>query len=238
MENAIPMYQPDPASNTDSLPFHFPMELAEYRKDGIIKKFRDEWSVSEHAACDIFEETKKFLFLADYAQKHCVTFEIDEAVLIIDKMWHTFILFTKEYTEFCDTFFGRMLHHIPFCRAHLVEKIRDLSSRGISLSEYKRGRLQQQIDIIRATFGIETVRKWYVEFGNSYSLQKLNTIQRPVYHEDLVHIGFPMDLEAARSLTPTALIEGIIQRQNPSMYCGGHGCGVYCSCNSNKSLYS
>ncbi|WP_222430037.1 hypothetical protein [Burkholderia sp. KBS0801] len=104
MENAIPMYQPDPTSNTDSLPFHFPMELAEYRKDGIIKKFRDEWSVSEHAACDIFEETKKFLFLADYAQKHCVTFEIDEAVLIIDKMWHTFILFTKEYAEFCDTF--------------------------------------------------------------------------------------------------------------------------------------
>lgn len=238
MKNATQMYQSASSSNPDGTPFCFPTELDKYRNDGVVKKFRDKWSVSEQAASDIFEETKKFLFLADHAQRRCITFEIDESVLIIDKMWHTFILFTKEYSEFCDAFFGRMLHHIPFCRAHLIEKIRDLSSHGISLSEYKRIRLQQQIDIIHETFGIETVRKWYVEFGNSYSLQKLNTLQRPVYHEDLVHIGSPMDPEAARSLTPTELIEGIIQRQNPSMYCGGHGCGVYCSCNSNKSLYS
>ncbi|MCA8090569.1 hypothetical protein LGM65_06635 [Burkholderia anthina] len=238
MKNTISMHQTNPPSNSDSLSPHFPKELIEYKNDSVIKKFRDEWSLSEQAACDIFEETKKFLFLANYAQKRCVTFEIDESVLIIDKMWHTFILFTKEYSEFCDVFFGKMLHHTPFCRAHLIEKIRDLSSHGISLSEYKRNRLQQQIDIIHETFGIGTVKKWYVDFGNSYSLQKLNILQRPVYHEDLVHIGSPLDPETARSLTAPQLIEGIIQRQNPSMYCGGHGCGVYCSCNSNKSLYS
>ncbi|MET3623284.1 glycine-rich domain-containing protein [Burkholderia ambifaria] len=238
MNNAIPMHQDDLSFNPDGRHVHFPTKLAEYQNDSVVKKFRDEWSVSEQAAQEIFEETKKFLFLANHAQKRCITFEIDESVLIIDKMWHTFILFTKEYAGFCDTFFGRMLHHTPFCRAHLVEKIRDLSTLGISLSEYKRNRLQQQIDIIHETFGIETVKKWYVEFGNSYSLQKLNILQRLVYHEDLVHIGSPMDLETAESLTPPQLIEGIIQRQNPSMYCGGHGCGVYCSCNSNKSLYS
>ncbi|WP_253589336.1 hypothetical protein [Burkholderia multivorans] len=232
------MNQSNSPSNLDSTAFRLPMKLIEYKNNSVVRKFRDKWSVSDQAASDIFEETKKFLFLADYAQKHCVNFEIDESVLIIDEMWHTFILFTKEYSSFCDTFFGRILHHTPFCRAHLIAKVRDLSSRGISLSEYKRARLQQQIDIIHETFGIDTVRKWYVEFGNSYSLQKLNALQRPVYHEDFVHIGSPMDLETAESLTPNELIAGIIQRQNPSMYCGGHGCGVYCSCNSNKSLYS
>jgi hypothetical protein len=216
------MHQSNPTLDLENLRFYLPSGLVEYQNDSVIKKFRDEWSVSEQAAKDIFEETKRFLFLADHAQKRCITFEIDESVLIIDKMWHTFILFTKEYGQFCDSFFGRILHHVPFCREHLIEKIRDLSSRGISLSEYKRIRLQQQIDIIHETFGIETVRKWYVEFGNTYSLQQLNILQRPVYHEDLVHIGAAMDPEKAKSLEPTELIEGIIQQQNPSMYCGGN----------------
>jgi hypothetical protein len=218
--------------------FRFPDQLKQYQSDGVIRKFRDEWSVSEPEAKVIFDETKKFLFLAHHAQQQCISFEIDESILIIDKMWHTFILFTSEYSEFCNRFFGRMLHHVPFCRDHLVEKIRDLSDRGISLSEYKRTRLRQQIRIIHETFGVETIRKWYIEFGNTYSLQQLNIIQRPVYHEDLVHIGTPLDPEHARSLEPAVLIEKIVQQQNPSMYCGGHGCGVYCSCNSNKSLYA
>jgi hypothetical protein len=234
--NALPEFNTN--AGQTSLPHHFPAQLDQYHNDDLIRKFRDEWSVSEPAAKDIFEETKKFLFLAHHAQRQCISFEIDESILIIDKMWHTFILFTKEYGEFCEQFFGRMLHHIPFCRDHLIEKIRDLSDRGISLSEYKRIRLQRQINLIHETLGIDTVRKWYIEFGNTYSLQQLNIIQRPVYHEDLVHIGAPLDPEQARSLEPTELIEGIIQQQNPSMYCGGHGCGVYCSCNSNKSLYA
>lgn len=31
----------------------------------------------------------------------------------VDALWHQFILFTKEYTSFCDTYLGRYLHHVP-----------------------------------------------------------------------------------------------------------------------------
>lgn len=218
--------------------FYMPKELATYSNEDLIKKFRDEWDITEQAAREIFEETKKFLFLANFAQKKCIIFEIDESILIIDKMWHAFILFTKEYNEFCNTYFGRMLHHVPFCRAHLVEKIRKLSEKGISLSQYKQKRLREQINFINEVYGIETVKKWYVDFGNIYSLKQLNELQRPVYHEDLVHIGSPVTPQQAMLLKPSELIEGIVQQQNSSMYCGGSGCGVYCSCNSNESLYA
>lgn len=32
---------------------------------------------------------------------------------VVDKAWHEFILFTKEYQEFCNKAFGKFHHHIP-----------------------------------------------------------------------------------------------------------------------------
>ena len=32
---------------------------------------------------------------------------------IVDDAWHTFLLFTREYSEFCQRAFGRDLHHAP-----------------------------------------------------------------------------------------------------------------------------
>jgi len=33
--------------------------------------------------------------------------------LRVDEAWHQFILFTKQYSDFCQRFFGRFLHHSP-----------------------------------------------------------------------------------------------------------------------------
>lgn len=32
---------------------------------------------------------------------------------VVDEVWHAFILFTKDYTAFCDDVFGRFIHHAP-----------------------------------------------------------------------------------------------------------------------------
>ena len=33
--------------------------------------------------------------------------------MVVDDLWHEFILFTREYRAFCDYAFGRFLHHTP-----------------------------------------------------------------------------------------------------------------------------
>lgn len=33
--------------------------------------------------------------------------------LRVDEAWHQFILFTKQYSDFCQRFFGRFIHHSP-----------------------------------------------------------------------------------------------------------------------------
>lgn len=217
--------------------FLYPEELTRYQHEGVIGKFRDEWDVEETQALDIFSEMKKFLYVSEYAQKQCIEFEIDEPILMIDKMWHQFILFTNDYDKFCNHFFGKMLHHMPFCSAHLTQKIKTLSQNGITLNEHKRERLEKQLYVISSTFGAETLKKWYVHYGRKYSPEKVNMLQRPAFHGELDKLGVPIEPKAADRMTGAELIQGIIQHVSPSMYCGGSSCGMYCTCNSSGNPY-
>src|SRR5579863_5401704 len=97
----------EPPSGVDN--FLYPEQLARYQHEGVVGKFRDEWDVEETEALDIFSEMKKFLYVSEFAQKQCIEFEIDEPILMIDKMWHHFVLFTGDYEIFCNRFFGKML---------------------------------------------------------------------------------------------------------------------------------
>ncbi|KVM18283.1 hypothetical protein WL05_19555 [Burkholderia ubonensis] len=221
----------------DVFGFEYPENLARYEHEGVIGKFRDEWDVEEAEALDIFSEMKKFLYVSEYAQKQCIEFEIDEPILMIDKMWHHFILFTNDYEKFCNRFFGKMLHHIPFCSAHLSQKIKALSREGITLNDHKRDRLEKQLRVISSTFGNETLKKWYVEYGSKYSPEKVNVLQRPTYHGELEKLGTPIDQKAASKMADIELMQCIIQRISPSMYCG-RGCGMYCTCNSSGNIYA
>jgi hypothetical protein len=56
----------------------------------------------------LFQEVKKYLVLAAEAE-----LEIPMFSQRIDDAWHQFILFTRQYGEFCREFAGHFLHHEP-----------------------------------------------------------------------------------------------------------------------------
>ena len=53
---------------------------------------------------------------------------------VVDEVWHTHILFTKEYTRDCNDYFGRYLHHAPKRR---IEKNRKGDGWKTTLRLYK-----------------------------------------------------------------------------------------------------
>ena len=64
---------------------------------------------------ELFEEMKKFLYL-------CAT--NDGAMAPpedIDEIWHNFILFTGDYSDFCKKFVGTFLHHQPLTVAQRAQ---------------------------------------------------------------------------------------------------------------------
>ena len=48
---------------------------------------------------------------------------------VVDDLWHEFILYTKNYEQFCDKAFGRFLHHTPAAVMSSSQRRRDLLRR-------------------------------------------------------------------------------------------------------------
>jgi len=78
-----------------------------YQHKPLVNRLQKDLGITEEKAIQIFEDTKRFLFICGtYPGKWSPSREIDEG-------WHNFIMFTKDYTEFCERFFGRFIHHQP-----------------------------------------------------------------------------------------------------------------------------
>ncbi len=74
----------------------------------LIMNFCRKYEVSEPEARQQFEECKKFLIVC--AEKPDKT---HAPSLIIDEMWHSFVLHTQEYAKFCTQHFSQFIHHSP-----------------------------------------------------------------------------------------------------------------------------
>jgi hypothetical protein len=73
------------------------------------KLLKDSIVDSEEEARALFREVKRYLVLTtvDTSRSH------EMASLLIDEVWHQFVLFTGAYMAYCRTFFGHYLPHAP-----------------------------------------------------------------------------------------------------------------------------
>ena len=144
-----------------------------YQDENIISRFTDSFDVTWQEAEDIFQETKKFLIIG----KKPGVFMFDD-ILILDEMWHNFICFTREYTEFGNTYFGHYLHHLPNTKAE-KEKIKKL------VAEQPEKAREEYLESLRITmehcydaFGEETVTKWFQDYPVRYNKETIKRLRK------------------------------------------------------------
>lgn len=77
---------------------------------------------------------------------------VSPETLWLDRMWHTFILFTKDYISFCENYFGQILHHEPL--VEIIESESDLKER--------QNILKPQLYLIGKELGESYLRRWYL----------------------------------------------------------------------------
>lgn len=86
------------------------MDALSYQAPFLIEKLVKEQIVA--SACEaeaLFTELLRFLVLTRmYPDKFWYM-----ASRLVDEAWHQFVLFTKQYTAFCQQYFGQYLHHNP-----------------------------------------------------------------------------------------------------------------------------
>lgn len=83
-----------------------PMEGMGYESEGVVNRFARVHSCSIEGSKILFEQTKMFLVTCATAKKPFAP------SVVIDEMWHIFVLHMKEYEEFSDKM-GVMVYHVP-----------------------------------------------------------------------------------------------------------------------------
>lgn len=128
--------------------------LMSYKNQAVLDRYKKDFPNNILSGEESFTQLMKFMWLALKAQADGKTFTcaIHEEMLEIDHMWHTFILFTRDYQHFCEKYLGNFFHHSP--NTELESKLSD--------EEYET-ELTEYLSYIYDHLGEETVRVWFGE---------------------------------------------------------------------------
>ncbi len=136
-------------------------EILAYQNPKIVRRFKKDFPEKAEQAQDLFTEMLKFLWLGE---KHSLDVKIrpedeslkfkcaiHEEMVNIDHMWHTFILFTPDYSDFCQTYFGKFRHHYPTDDEDLI---------AIPMEQFEE-ELSRFSSYVYDQLGPATLQKWF-----------------------------------------------------------------------------
>ena len=148
-------------------------EALAYQNDDIPARFLDEWSIELPAARELFDDVKRFLFLCEQPDAHDST--IHGPLVIIDEMWHNFVLFTREYTDYCMSVYGHYQHHGPTTQAESLALDAEFASRPDEARRDLVERRARQREAVVRHLGVETLLRWYVDYPRIYNTEFFRT---------------------------------------------------------------
>lgn len=129
-------------------------DVLAYQHPGIVRRYAKDHGASLEEAEEVFREMLKWLYLC----YRSATDGAEDAVCVmtpdiekIDWMWHTFLLFTRDYADFCEHYFGFFVHHIP----NEEEEDKPLEEAVV------REQLEKQYTQVYNALGEKTLLTWY-----------------------------------------------------------------------------
>lgn len=141
-----------------------------YVNDNVVNDFLLKFNMERSEAEMIFSEMLNWIVYC--SDERTVGYRvIDDATLIIDEMWHNFILFTKDYANFCEQYLGYFLHHFP---TTLPEREKQSRRTKEEVLLYKK----KQYELIFDVLGKEAFINWYHVFPEKYTKKYINEIRK------------------------------------------------------------
>jgi hypothetical protein len=87
------------------------MSIMQYPMADIIKRCQKDFKYNDEDMLILEQELKRYLILC--ALKKYRDPSVNMYSRDVDNLWHSFLLFTKEYARFCDKNVGHFIHHTP-----------------------------------------------------------------------------------------------------------------------------
>lgn len=139
-------------------------KLLEYSNEHVLDRYRQDYPNNLLTAEESLQELLKFFWLCDKHQKDVTAQPYNEELKFscvihtemkeIDDMWHTFLLFTRDYEKFCKKYFTYFFHHTP-----------NFEKGEISKTVYET-ELTCYFSYIYDNLGEASLRKWFAEYDN------------------------------------------------------------------------
>lgn len=137
-------------------------EILNFNHPALFERYNKTYPDNKLSAQEAVNEVIKYLWLTQKHQLDKLNFpdnkELDficsmyPEMCEIDDMWHTFLLFTKDYTDFCIKHFGQYIHHTPKTN----EEPYNIQYFEIEFTRY--------LSYVYDNLGEETVKKWFADW--------------------------------------------------------------------------
>lgn len=152
-----------------------PLERAlEFASPEIIERFKQD----HPALCQkdptgelpslLYKETLKWLWAcAKLQEDRALDPSLPKTLLItpemrpIDLMWHTFLLFTREYKRYCDEVLGVFIHHDPVTAAERESFRKKRDENPAQALKERQDQLRPQLQYLKKILGEQTLVLWY-----------------------------------------------------------------------------
>ncbi len=149
-------------------------EVLTYENDEVVSRFASDYSVSRADAEEVFLETKRWLWLCADEMAHSGNgigqkIPLLSEARVIDLMWHTFVIFTRDYAMFCDEYFGFFVHHQPRTRVEKEAWDRRVAEDRTAAIAERRAMLRQGYEIVCDRLGQATLKKWCDDFPTRFA---------------------------------------------------------------------
>lgn len=110
--------------------------ILEYKNAALLQYFCAHHSeINPAEAEQLLSDLMAWLWLNAYRRRLSKKTYLFGPLLILDELWHAFILHTRDYHAFCDQFFGEYIHHEiePLGKEHEIspEELADFLSDAI-----------------------------------------------------------------------------------------------------------
>ncbi|MFO0667174.1 MAG: hypothetical protein U0174_24690 [Polyangiaceae bacterium] len=145
-----------------------------YENRDVVATFRRYYSIGRREAARLWQDMLRFLWLGEAAARQGYTGGIPMYPwqVLMDEMWHCFILHSEDYAAFCQRYFGTFLHHRPSSRK--VVRTRDVDATRIQAT------IDGTIELAYDLLGARVAKRWFMHYPRRYSHEFVQSRRVPI----------------------------------------------------------
>ena len=157
----------------------FPLtDVLEYQNADVIDSFLSTYDMPRADAELLFEDVRRWMWLSTKARAANTRLFIDTKMKLFDEMWHTFVLFTRDYADFCEKHLGQFCHHEPTRRIDRESYAWRAVHEPAAAAQALRQEYTALITLVASELGEDVATRWFDLYRKRHTEEYIRSIHK------------------------------------------------------------